>query len=338
MENSYVSRIHFRTEKQSPFAVWMDRFLRRTIDILVSFFGMLLLSPILAFVAILIRMDSPGPTFYRGPRLGRGGKPFGILKFRTMYADPASFAGARVTAAGDSRITPFGKWLRDTKVNELPQLWNVFIGEMSLVGPRPEDPELAAEWPEDIKKELLAVRPGITSPASVFYRDEEKMLVGDNVMQDYLYTILPSKLRLDLMYVRGRSTLSDMDVILWTALVLLPQLRKHSVPQHLLLWGPLSRFVTHHFNWFLVDFVVVMVCYGGSALMWRASRPLDIGFWTAILTVFMIALLFSTINGMLGVNRIGWSKAPANSAMDLLASAALATVIGPGGRPHPFPP
>ncbi|MBN2503170.1 MAG: sugar transferase [Anaerolineales bacterium] len=327
MENSYVSRIHFRTEKQSPFVVWMDRFLRRTIDILVSFFGIMFLSPVLGFVAILIRMDSPGPTFYRGPRLGRGGKPFGILKFRTMYADPASFAGARVTAAGDSRITPFGKWLRDTKVNELPQLWNVLIGEMSLVGPRPEDPELAADWPEDVKTELLAVRPGITSPASVFYRDEEQMLVGDNVMQDYLYTILPSKLRLDLMYLRGRTILTDMDVILWTALVLLPQLRKQSVPQHLLMWGPLSRFVTNHFNWFLVDFFVVMLCYGGAATLWRLTRPLNIGFSTAFLTVLAISALFSLINGLLGVNRIGWSKAPANSAMDLLASAAFATVV-----------
>ncbi len=327
MENSYVSRIRLRTENQSAFAIWIDRFLRRSLDIVASFFGLLFLSPVFVLVAILIRADSPGPVFYRGSRLGRGGKPFGILKFRTMYADPASFAGSRVTGAGDSRITPFGKWLRDTKVNELPQLWNVFIGEMSLVGPRPEDPELAADWPADVKKELLAVRPGITSPASVFYRDEEKLLVGDNIMQDYLYTILPSKLRLDLMYLRGRTLLTDLDVILWTALVLLPQLRKNSVPQHLLLWGPLSRFVTNYFNWFLADFLVVLVCYGASALFWRIARPLDIGFGLAILTVLAISALFSAINGLLGVNRIGWSKAPANSAMDLLASAGLATVI-----------
>ena len=118
-----------------------------------------------------------------------------------------------------------------------------------------------------------------------------------------------------------------MDVILWTALVLLPQLRKQAVPQHLLLWGPLSRFVTNYINWFLVDFLVATFCYGISSLLWRISRPLDIGFWTAILTVLAISALFSSINGLLGVNKIGWSKAPANSAMDLLASTAFATVI-----------
>ncbi len=96
-----------------------------------------------------------------------GGKGFGILKFRTMYERAESYAGPRVTGKQDRRITPLGQWLRNTKLNELPQLWNVLIGEMSLVGPRPEDPEIVKTWPADARKEILSVRPGITSPASI---------------------------------------------------------------------------------------------------------------------------------------------------------------------------
>ena len=98
----------------------------------------------------LCRREGPGPVFYRGPRLGKNGRVFGILKFRTMYECPASYRGPRVTAQDDDRITPLGKWLRDTKLNELPQLWNVLVGEMSLVGPRPEDPEIVKTWPEGV--------------------------------------------------------------------------------------------------------------------------------------------------------------------------------------------
>ncbi|HNZ14278.1 MAG TPA: sugar transferase, partial [Anaerolineaceae bacterium] len=121
----------------------LDAFLRRTLDILAALGGLLFLAPFFAVIAIVIRRDSPGPVFYRGPRVGLHGKEFGILKFRTMYECPESYAGSAVTTSGDSRITPLGRWLRDSKINELPQLWNVLVGEMSLVGPRPEDPKLA---------------------------------------------------------------------------------------------------------------------------------------------------------------------------------------------------
>ena len=121
------------------------------------------------------------------------------------------------------RITPLGQWLRETKINELPQLWNVLVGEMSIVGPRPEDPEIAESWPWDARREILSVRPGITSPTSVLYRDEEKMLKGDDVLDDYLQIVMPDKLRLDQLYVRNHRFLSDLDIIFWTLLVLLPQ-------------------------------------------------------------------------------------------------------------------
>ena len=133
-----------------------------------------------------------------------------------MYARPESFRGARITAKDDERITPTGRWLRDTKLNELPQLWNVLVGEMSLVGPRPEDPEFAKTWPADLREEILSVRPGITSPASISYRDEEKRLSSDNLIGDYLNKIAPDKLRLDSLYVRHHTLLTDLDTIFWT--------------------------------------------------------------------------------------------------------------------------
>src|SRR5690606_29290266 len=105
-----------------------------------------------------------------------GGKPFRILKFRTMYECPDSYQGPGITAKGDDRVTPVGQWLRHTKLNELPQLWNVLRGDMSLVGPRPEDPDFVKQWSAETRAELLAVRPGITSPASVLFPDEESLL------------------------------------------------------------------------------------------------------------------------------------------------------------------
>ncbi len=180
--------------------MWRALF-KRAFDILVSSLGLILLSPFLLPVAILLRRESSGPILFRGPRLGRGGKPFNILKFRTMYERPETYNGPRVTAKGDDRITPLGHWLRGTKLNELPQLWNVLIGDMSMVGPRPEDPEIAKTWPAEACIEILSIRPGITSPASVLYRDEENLLPAEETMDTYFREILPDKLRLDLLYV-----------------------------------------------------------------------------------------------------------------------------------------
>lgn len=196
---------------------------RRLIDITISSIGLLLLSPLFIWLAWKIKRDSPGPIFYRGPRLGRGGNIFYMFKFRTMYEDSHSYTGPRLTTVDDPRVTPLGRWLRDTKLNELPQLWNVLAGEMSLVGPRPEDPEIGARWPRKIRDELLSIRPGITSPASVRYHHEETLLQSGNLMQSYFSSILPTKLRLDQLYVRRRSLLLDLDVIYWTFRILLPR-------------------------------------------------------------------------------------------------------------------
>ncbi len=121
-------------------------------DVCASALGLVFLSPFFLVIAWMIKRESPGPVFYRGPRMGRKGKPFGILKFRTMWEERASYDGPSVTARDDPRVTPLGRWLRHTKVNELPQLWNVLVGEMSLVGPRPEDPGIVATWPEEVRQ------------------------------------------------------------------------------------------------------------------------------------------------------------------------------------------
>ena len=137
----------------------IDLLAQRALDIVVAISGLLLLIPVFIIVPILIYRDSPGPIFFKGKRIGIEGRIFNILKFRTMYETQASYDGPRLTAQDDPRVTPLGDWLRSTKINEFPQLWNVLKGDMSLVGPRPEDPELAKEWPEDVRKILLSVRP-----------------------------------------------------------------------------------------------------------------------------------------------------------------------------------
>jgi len=299
---------------------WLSVALKRMFDFSASALGLLILSPIFAFIAILIKRDSPGPVFYRGPRLGMGGKPFGILKFRTMREEAASYEGPKVTAEGDQRITPLGKWLRDSKLNELPQLWNVFVGQMSLVGPRPEDPSLALTWPRDVRAEVLSVRPGITSPASVLFRDEEKMLSASNLMSTYLGEILPSKLRLDQLYVRHHSFLLDLDVLFWTFLVvMIPSLRNHKPPEDTLFWGPISRIGRRYVNWFVIDTLITFIAFGFVGGIERiAIAPLNIGLFLSILIAFIYSLLFSSIAALLGVQKISWSSASAIDALELV--------------------
>ncbi len=303
-----------------------NRFNKRAFDILTSALGLLLLLPIFGILSYLIKHDSPGPVFYRGPRLGRGGREFGILKFRTMREDVASYAGPRVTAEGDARVTPLGKWLRDSKINELPQLWNVLIGDMSLVGPRPEDPSLIETWSPETRAEVLSVRPGVTSPASVLFRDEEKMLSVSNLMDTYLGEILPSKLRLDQLYVRHNSFLLDLDVIFWTFLVVVaPNLRNHKPPEDMLFWGPISRLGRRYVSWFAIDTMTTFIAFGlvgGYARLFIA--PLDVGLLPAIMIAFVYSVLFSSMGALMGVQKISWTSASITDALELVPPIILA--------------
>ena len=259
--------------------------------------------------------------------MGYKGKIFKIIKFRTMEETPQSYAGPKITAHDDPRITPTGRWLRDTKLNEFPQFWNVLMGDMSLVGPRPEDPEIAAKWPARLRDEILSVRPGITSPASVNYRDEESLLSSSNLEQKYLAELGPDKMRLDQLYVRYRSSLLDLDILFWTLLVLIPKVGSYNPPEDLLFVGFLTRLVNRFLNWFTIDLLVTFLVFGITGIIYRMQAPLNVGWFHAILMVFGFAFLFSAIEVAFGTNRICWSKANSRDFLNLLPPWILATII-----------
>jgi lipopolysaccharide/colanic/teichoic acid biosynthesis glycosyltransferase len=299
---------------------------KRIFDFLAALVGLIVLLPLFLVIAALIKHDDTGPVFYRGPRAGKNGRPFGILKFRTMYERKESYNGPHVTCKEDSRITPIGHWLRDTKINELPQLWNVLIGEMSLVGPRPEDIEIVETWPANIRREILSVRPGITSPASILYHDEERLLSSDNLMDSYFKNILPDKLRLDQLYIRNRSFFVDLDTIFWTIAILVPRIVRARIPEGYLFAGPISRLVSRHLSWFIVDLIISISAAASTSILWRIQEPLNWGVEHLIGLAILIAFLFSGINSLAGINRIVWSEAFAEDGVWLALTSGIVTV------------
>ncbi len=184
-------------------------------DLCFSVAGLVLLSPLFLFIAILIKIDSKGPVFFRQERIGRGFRPFSIYKFRTMNAGiPGN--GPLITVGGDRRVTGTGKILRRAKLDELPQLFNILKGEMSFVGPRPEVGKYVDLFRPDYEK-LLTVRPGITDPASIKFSDEETVLTGsEDWEREYVGRILPEKIRLASGYVDRHNVLVDLKLILKT--------------------------------------------------------------------------------------------------------------------------
>lgn len=194
--------------------------MKRTFDLILSLAGLILVAPLLAVVALLIKLDSPGPVFYRGVRAGRFGKPFRIFKFRTMVQD-AEKLGASSTPDNDPRVTRVGRFLRIYKLDELPQLLNVIKGEMSLVGPRPQLLWAVKLYSEE-ERRILSVRPGITDYASLRFANEGELLRGSaNPDQDYLEKIHPEKTRLALEYVRDRSFAVDCRILARTLLAVI---------------------------------------------------------------------------------------------------------------------
>lgn len=184
---------------------------KRAFDLAASLCGLLLLAPLLGSIALWIRLDSPGPVFYRQYRIGRFGVPFSIFKFRTMTAQAA---GAQLTVGRDARVTRAGRFLRHYKLDELPQLINVLQGSMSLVGPRPEVPRYVACYPPDVRRIVLSVAPGITDWASIHYKDENAILgQAADPEQAYIDTILPVKLAYYVRYVQERSFWTDLRII-----------------------------------------------------------------------------------------------------------------------------
>jgi len=189
---------------------------KRLFDWLASGVGLLLLAPLLLLLAMWIKLDSPGPVFFRQQRVGLGGKVFRIHKFRTMVTD-AELSGLQVTVGDDARVTRVGKLLRKLKLDELPQLLDVWLGHMSLVGPRPEVPSYVECYPPDVRNLILSVRPGITDRASIEFMDEN-LILGHAADPDraYIEEILPIKLAYYLEYVNSRSFWGDISLILKT--------------------------------------------------------------------------------------------------------------------------
>ncbi|MBC7955277.1 MAG: sugar transferase [Cytophagales bacterium] len=187
---------------------------KRLFDLLLSALGLLLLSPLLLAVAVWVKLDSPGPVFFRQERVGRFGVPFRIHKFRTMTHGGQ---GALLTVGADPRITRAGSFLRHAKLDELAQLIDVLWGDMSLVGPRPEVPRYVAMYPQALRDKVLSVRPGITDVASLEYRDENTLLArASDPEREYINVVMPAKLKLAADYVDHASLRFDLQLILRT--------------------------------------------------------------------------------------------------------------------------
>ena len=226
--------------------------MKRAFDICLATIGLVIISPLLAIIALLIKFDSCGPVIFRQTRIGQGFRPFEILKFRTMVAND-SVGGSLLTVGRDGRITRIGHVLRRLKLDELPQLWNVLVGDMTFVGPRPEVPRYVERARPEFA-EVLTVRPGITDLASLKYIDESAILAASsNPEEEYQYKVLPEKLRLAKLYVRHMSLRLDFAIIIQTLLhiaklplvvITLPELKAAVEVSDASPWVGFSSFIT----------------------------------------------------------------------------------------------
>jgi lipopolysaccharide/colanic/teichoic acid biosynthesis glycosyltransferase len=200
---------------------------KRAVDVVVAALLLVALLPLFAVIAVGVWVGGPGAIIYRGPRVGRDGRSFHILKFRTMAPAPAT--GRALIVKDDPRVTRLGRLLRTTKLDELPQLINVLRGEMSLVGPRPEAP-MYVEFYTPEERSVLSVRPGITGLSQVLFRHEEQLLGGSDPEHDYLTVVMPAKLKIDLAYVRRRSGWLDLQILALTLVALVRPVSPPALP------------------------------------------------------------------------------------------------------------
>ncbi|WP_436019166.1 sugar transferase [Rhizobacter sp. LjRoot28] len=278
--------------------------LKRGVDIACAAIGLLMLSPLLLGVALWIKLDSPGPVFFRQVRVGRHGRHFRIFKFRTM-THVAAPAGPELTVAGDARITRSGALLRKYKIDELPQLVDVLRGTMSLVGPRPEVPRYVAHYPPDFKARVLSVRPGITDLASVRFRNENDLLAqAEDPEREYLEVILPSKLQYAVDYVDNASLVSDLRLLgltLKTVFVPPSTGRFFAMPTSRF-WQVIDEALSSPHRWrtvmaTAVDGVTVLSCWHITYLFrlgferWQPGRPwYDDLVSLAVVAVYLVCL------------------------------------------------
>lgn len=194
--------------------------MKRFLDIVLSFLALVILAPFLFPVIVILKFTGEGEILYIQERVGRGGKSFGLYKFATMLKNSPNIGAGEITVREDPRVLPFGKFLRKTKLNELPQLWNIFIGDMSVVGPRPMVLNTYAHYPEAARQKLDTIRPGLTGIGSIVFRDEERYLADrDEPMEFYREHIIPYKSDLELWFVENNSLWLYIKIIVVTAWV-----------------------------------------------------------------------------------------------------------------------
>lgn len=292
---------------------------RRFGELLIAAFALALVSPVILVCAILVKLDSPGPVLFIATRVGKGGREFRIYKIRTMGASDGS--GPRVTAVDDPRITRVGARLRRWRLDELPQLFNVLRGQMALVGPRPEDPRYVRHYTDE-QRMILRARPGLSSPATLAYLDEESMLVGRDPERLYLDGIMPAKLRIELDYLKGRTLRSDVGVVVRT--LALPWRRRTPAVSRL------TPFVRQHVPWLAIDMPVVVASYClAFALRFLdgPGPPPSESFGVVLVASVLVAPIYASLNGLLRVNRREWRFATAAEVRPIALSCLLATAL-----------
>ena len=194
--------------------------MKRFLDVVLSFLALVGLAPLLLPVVVILRFTGEGEIFYIQERAGRGGNSFGLYKFATMLKNSPNIGAGEITVRGDPRVLPFGRFLRKTKLNELPQLWNIFIGDMSVVGPRPMVLNTYAHYSEEARQKLNTIRPGLTGIGSIVFRDEERYLADrDEPMEFYREHIIPYKSDLELWFVDKNTLWLYIKIIFVTAWV-----------------------------------------------------------------------------------------------------------------------
>ena len=196
--------------------------MQRILDVIFAGLGMLFLSPLLLPIAFILKATGEGEVFYIQTRIGKNGSLFGLLKFATMLKDSPNIGSGEITIHNDPRVLPLGKFLRKSKINELPQLWNILIGDMSVVGPRPMVPNTYANYPAEAQEILNTVRPGLTGIGSIIFRDEERLLDGrDDPIGFYNENITPYKSDLEIWFVQNNSLWLYIKAIFVTAWVVI---------------------------------------------------------------------------------------------------------------------
>jgi lipopolysaccharide/colanic/teichoic acid biosynthesis glycosyltransferase len=193
---------------------------KRFLDVVLSFLALVILAPVLLPVIVILRLTGEGEVFYIQERAGRGGNSFGLYKFATMLKNSPNIGAGEITVRGDPRVLPVGHFLRKTKLNELPQLWNIFIGDMSVVGPRPMVLNTYAHYPEEARQKLNTIRPGLTGIGSIVFRDEERYLADrDEPMEFYREHIIPHKSDLELWFFENNTVCLYIKIVFVTAWV-----------------------------------------------------------------------------------------------------------------------